>query len=74
MQYKSGDTTYNAKVLEFDNATKIVRVLITCDKDPNIAEKWCATVTLTQEQAKTEGEHGFTNGKVNIGAPVANAV
>ena len=71
---KKGYTIYKATVLEFDKATKKVRVLITCDEDETIAKKWCATISLTQEQANATARHGFTSGKVNIGAPVAGAV
>ena len=75
VQYKYGNTFYKATVLEFDKATKKVRVSI--DKkynDPDLAEKWCATVSLTPEQAKAKKPKGFSQGKVNIGAPVAGAV
>ena len=62
VQYRNGAVTvYNAKVLEFNNATKKVKVL-TSDKDPAIAKKWCETVSFTQEQANATAKHGFTNG------------
>ena len=70
-----GNTFYKATVLEFDKATKKVRVSIDEKyNDPDLAEKWCETVSLTPEQAKAKKPKGFSQGKVNIGAPVADAV
>ena len=71
VQIKWGRTVYNAK------ATKVLDGgfvnVCTKDKDPRIAKTDFKIVRLTEGQAKSDKQHGFTNKKANAGFEVAGA-
>ena len=72
VQIRWGKTTvYNAKVTKvLDGGFVNVR---TKDKDERISKTNFKIVRLTEEQAKSDKQHGFTNKKANAGFEVAGA-
>ena len=71
LQIKFLHSVYNATVTEVLD-DELVKV---CTKDdcPTIANIKFKIVRLTEEQAKSDKAHGFTNRKANVGFPVEGA-
>ena len=69
LQIRWGNSLYNATV------TKVLGdgfvSVCTKDEDPSIAKAKFKIVRLTEEQAKSNNKHGFTNKKANAGFEVA---
>ena len=71
VQIKWGRTVYNAKVTKVLDGGFVN--VCTKDKDERISKTNFKIVRLTEEQAKSDKQHGFTNKKANAGFEVAGA-
>ena len=71
VQIKWGRTVYNAKVTKVLDGGFVN--VCTKDKDERISKTNFKIVRLTEEQAKSGKQHGFSNKKANAGFEVAGA-